>query len=286
MKVCEAEYDFKIDTSRPVIMRIDGAGFTQLSKRFQDKFDPLFARCMLDVGYVLQSGPFRPTAVYVTSDEVTLCWIVTTSAKTGITATQLDYSSRLSKYISHVPSIASVAFVTALHEHCRDNERLMSFIKTHPPIFDARVFHAPTNAKVMDMFLWRIKDYRRNSIAQLARKHFGKSELKKKNSNQMLAMLRLHVPPIDWNDLPDWAKFGTFFKRQAWLKPAEPENEADAASRYHTEDSIRHRTVHASFEVTAEATVENSPWLTAKILPEEETDDEFAPDAWYVYSKR
>jgi tRNA(His) guanylyltransferase len=79
---------------------------------------------------------------------------------------------------------------------------------------------------------WRARyDYRRNSIAGLAQHHFAHRDLQGLNTTQQLAKL-LNEKGIDWNDCPEWYKFGTLVKRESYiLQTTTPKGEAVEAIR-------------------------------------------------------
>jgi tRNA(His) 5'-end guanylyltransferase len=82
-------------------------------------------------------------------------------------------------------------------------------------VFDARAFNIPLE-EVPNYFLWRAKDWERNSVQMLARSRFSQKELHGKDRAKMLTMLE--AEGIRWNELPDHLKNGTY------IMPLSPED--------------------------------------------------------------
>ena len=74
-------------------------------------------------------------------------------------------------------------------------------------IFDARAFNVPPD-EIANYFLWRAKDWERNSISMYAQAFFSHKELHGKNRSDMHEML--HDIGKNWADLREDVKNGTF----------------------------------------------------------------------------
>jgi len=74
--------------------------------------------------------------------------------------------------------------------------------------FDARAFNVPRE-DVANYFLWRSRDWARNSLQMYARAHFSQSQLHQKNGPAMHEML--HGVGKNWTtDLHDRTRNGTW----------------------------------------------------------------------------
>jgi tRNA(His) 5'-end guanylyltransferase len=82
---------------------------------------------------------------------------------------------------------------------------------SRPATFDARAFNIPED-EVVNYFLWRAKDWARNSISMYAQSEFSHRELHKQTCADMHEML--HEVGLNWTtDLKDAEKNGTFILR-------------------------------------------------------------------------
>jgi tRNA(His) 5'-end guanylyltransferase len=83
-----------------------------------------------------------------------------------------------------------------------------------PALFDSRAFTVPVS-DVPNVFLWRQRDWERNSVTMLAQSHFSHKQLHGKKVPDMHEML--HGVGINWAHLDDHLKNGTFYLRDGSL---------------------------------------------------------------------
>jgi tRNA(His) guanylyltransferase len=77
--------------------------------------------------------------------------------------------------------------------------------------FDARAFNVPKE-EIANYFVWRQKDWIRNSVSMLAQAHFSHKELQGKSQADMHEML--HTKDLNWAHLdPRW-KNGVFLVKR------------------------------------------------------------------------
>jgi tRNA(His) 5'-end guanylyltransferase len=175
----------------PVIVRLDGRAFHTLTKGFQKPYDASFienmdaaARCLFDE---MQGCKMA----YIQSDEASF---VLTDYDTLTTEAWFGYNK--SKVESISAATMSVYFTI-----------MAGFALPKPPVFDARAFNIP-ESEVANYFLWRAKDWHRNSIQMLAQHNFTHKELQGKSIQECLAMLE-KIKEY-WDQRPDLIKNGTF----------------------------------------------------------------------------
>ncbi len=176
----------------PVIMRLDGKAFHTLLKRADKPFDDDFRECMETTAMYICRNIQGTKCGYIQSDEISL--LLTDFDKLD-TEGWFDYN--VQKMTSIASAIASVFFST------------LTVYKT--AFFDCRVFNIPKE-EVTNYFIWRQKDWVRNSIQMLAQSHFSHKQLHKKNSSDMHEML--HGKEINWADLENKWKNGSFIKKE------------------------------------------------------------------------
>ncbi len=75
------------------------------------------------------------------------------------------------------------------------------------PYFDARILVFPSNGEIVNHFIWRTRDFRKNSISALADAYFSPKQLHGKKSQ----LLEVHA--VDWHHQAPWSRTGTFVKR-------------------------------------------------------------------------
>lgn len=77
--------------------------------------------------------------------------------------------------------------------------------------FDARAFSIPKE-EVTNYFLWRIKDWNRNSLQMFARAYFNSKEFEGKKNDEIHEML--HSKGLNWVELSDSIKNGSLYCRR------------------------------------------------------------------------
>ena len=76
--------------------------------------------------------------------------------------------------------------------------------------FDGRAFNVPT-IEVPNVFIWRQRDWERNSLQMYSRSFYSAKDLLKKGKQDMHEML--FKKGKNWNDLSDLLKNGTFITK-------------------------------------------------------------------------
>lgn len=176
----------------PVIVRIDGKAFHTYTKGMNRPFDQPLIDAMvnsaIEVAKQMQGFKFG----YVQSDEASFLLLDTDSL-----TTEAWFANNLSKIISVSASLMTGHFNT--HK-----------LKDVPAFFDARAFNIPLD-DVANYFLWRAKDWERNSIQMYCRSFFSQKQLNGKNREAMHEML--HQIGKNWaTDLSDQIKNGTWLR--------------------------------------------------------------------------
>ena len=198
----ENAYRIKLTKRTPVIIRLDGKAFHSLTKDCEKPFDVHFNRSMFKTMEFLCQEIQGVKCAYTQSDEISL---LLTDFDNLETQPWFDYN--LQKIVSISSSIATYGFNVFWRE-----QHGWSY-----GVFDSRAFNIP-KSEVKNYFIWRQKDWERNSLQMLAQAHYSHKELHKKNKSDMHEML--HEKGINWADLePKW-KNGTFlFKDDRDWKP-------------------------------------------------------------------
>lgn len=178
----------------PVIIRVDGKAFHTFTKKFNKPFDHDLMRWMDNAAYETMKQIQGCVACYVQSDEATF---LLTDWENHETQGWFGYNHQ--KLVS-----LSAAYMTA---HFIDELTFKDIV-----VFDSRAFNVPLE-DVVNCFLWRMKDWHRNSIQMYARSVFSHKELHKKNVSDIHEML--YSVGKNWaTDLTHREKNGTLWIKQ------------------------------------------------------------------------
>ena len=183
----ENRYRIKLTRRMPVIMRLDGRAFHMLTKRCKRPFDYDFTAAMTQTVLCLMSDIQGAKCAYVQSDEMSF---LLTDFDDLNTEAWFDYN--MQKMCSVAAGLASVGFTGRWGEE---------------GIFDCRVFNIPRE-EVCNYFIWRQKDWERNSLQMLAQAHYSHKQLLNKGKAEMHEML--HDKGVNWADLTKGQKNGWF----------------------------------------------------------------------------
>ena len=157
----EQRYKFKLTRRIPVILRLDGKTFHNVTKKYDKPFDEIFQLTIFNTSIELCSQIQGAKCAYVQSDEIS---ILLTDFDRLTTDAWFDYN--LQKIVSVSAGIASAYFSSYWD---RDNYS----------VFDSRAFNIPKD-EVCNYFIWRQQDCTRNSISSLAQSLYSHKELNKK----------------------------------------------------------------------------------------------------------
>lgn len=204
MKKYESEYtNTKISPPDYLCVRLDGKGFSKFTKGFLKPFDDKLSDAMIETTKALVKGT-HATFGYTQSDEITLIY------KPHIDGAEYIFGGKTSKLNSILASIATATF-NGILKHDKH------------AYFDCRAFAAPSEIEASNVVLWRVQDARKNSISALFRWTVGAKEMHGLDQAQMKDYL-LKNKQVDWNDLPDRYKYGSYTKtvsEERYLTPQE-----------------------------------------------------------------
>ena len=175
-------------------VRIDGKNFSKFTKGFVKPFDINLRNAMVHVTKALVKETHASFG-YTQSDEITL--IYSPSEK----GSEYVFGGKVSKLNSIIASMAAAHF----------NSYLLQFDVDKLAYFDCRSFAAPSQIEASNVVLWRVQDARKNSISALFRWTAGQRAMNGLDQNQMKTYL-IENHNIDWNDLADCWKYGTYIK--------------------------------------------------------------------------
>lgn len=197
IKSYEAAYNYTLTPNSCVMIRVDGKAFHTYTKDwywepedgtpFSWKLHDRMSQAMASTADQMQGFKLA----YTQSDE---CTFLLTDFDTENTDGWFGY--KLNKLVSVTASMYTAWF----------NFDVPDYVE--PAIFDARAFVIPKE-DAANAFVWRQKDWARNSVQMLARQYFSQKQLHGKkipDMHEMLAEIN-----VDWNELEDWQKLGSFY---------------------------------------------------------------------------
>ncbi len=183
----------------PVLIRLDGKGFSKFTEGLARPYDERLHNLMIETCKCLLQET-SATISYTQSDEISL------SLYSNDYKSQIYFDGKFQKICSVLAAKCSVFF----------NKNLAKFIPEKAdknPVFDCRVWQVATLEEGANCYLWRELDASKNSISMAARHYFEHAELQDKNGAEMQEML-FQKHGVNWNNYPDFFKRGSFIQRK------------------------------------------------------------------------
>ena len=186
----------------PIIVRVDGKAFHTWTKGCQRPFDQTLITCMFESAKEVAKQMQGCKALYAQSDEVTF---VLNDSDT--IETQQWFGGRQNKIES-----VTAAMMTAYFNRSWAWHNPMEYKPDYnPAIFDARAFQCPKD-DVANVFLWRVKDWERNSLSMFCNQYFSPKELHGQGRADQHEML--HKIGHNWaTECTDQQKNGSWWSR-------------------------------------------------------------------------
>lgn len=194
MRVYETSQDRCVLPGMYMVARIDGRGFTRLTKevhQFEAPFDERFRDLMIETVRHLMSCGFNVIYGYTQSDEISLLFHVNENL----------FGRKTRKYISVLAGEASAKFSAGLGDI---------------GAFDCRLSELPNQQLVEDYFRWRNEDAHRNALNaycywRLRQNNNTVTEATAKIKGLSIAAKNelLFQYGVNFNNVPNWQKRGT-----------------------------------------------------------------------------
>ncbi len=157
----------------PILVRIDGKSFHTWTKGCDRPFDNKLITCMFESAKEVARNMQNCRGVYVQSDEATFVM-----DDTNTIDTDQWFGGRQNKIESVTAGMMTAYFNKNWNNYqlLRYDFDLKSFDPDNPAIFDARAFQCPKD-DVANVFLWRVKDWERNSLSMFCNQFFSPKQL-------------------------------------------------------------------------------------------------------------
>lgn len=185
-----------------IAVRLDGKAFHTLTRHYPRPYCTAFSDIMVQtMNHLLQ----KTNAVlgYTQSDEISLIYYKEAEYQ------QFEFNKRIQKLTSVYASMATAIFNDLL----RANKELYSISTGEYAYFDCRVWGLDSRSEAADILTWRQQDAVKNAVSMAAHSLFTNKELHKKKTGEMKDML-LKKFGIDFNQYPDFFKFGTYSSKE------------------------------------------------------------------------
>lgn len=187
-----------------VIIRIDGKNFHSWVKHAGAKkpFDKYVHTCMVNATRrtALHMQGFK--IAFTQSDEST--FLLTNLGENE--GAWFDYKAQ------KIASVTASMFTTNFNEEWLQCWEIIQGYRRVPAWFDARAFSIPIE-DAANNFVWRQQDWSRNSVQMLGHHHISHKVMQGLSSERVKEFLKSDYN-VDWNDLTDWEKYGTFLQKK------------------------------------------------------------------------
>lgn len=194
IKRYEAVSDPMLMPNGPLFIRVDGRAFHTWTRGMNKPYDDKLIACMVNAAIDVAADMAGFKLAYLQSDE---CTFMLTDTDRLESQGWFDY--RLNKLVS----ISASAFTAHFNREAAwrfDGRRGMA-------MFDSRAFTVPWE-DAPNVFVWRQKDWHRNSLSMLAQSHFSHKQLQGKKRADLHEML--HGIGVNWADESTAHKNGYF----------------------------------------------------------------------------
>jgi len=209
MKAYEDCYDFKMQARTPIVIRVDGKGFSKYTKAmgFKKPFDETLMKAMAETTRFTASSIEGCLFGYTQSDESTFVLRNDQSDES-----QPWFNNRIQKMVSITSSLFTAYFA--------------SQVTGRQAYFDTRVFAVPTLDEAINCLVWRQRDATKNSIQAAAYYEVSAKEGRKTTQKLMhglrgaeLQELLFQKTGINWNDYPASFKRGIGCYKKKYVVP-------------------------------------------------------------------
>lgn len=178
----------------PVIVRVDGRAFHSWTRGLDKPFDIDLINTMVDAAIDVSRDMQGFKLGYVQSDEASF---LLTDYDEITTEAWFGYAQ------SKVESISAASMTAHFNRGAAS-----WYAGNKPALFDARAFNLP-ESEIANYFLWRARDWERNSLGMYCSANFSHKQLNGKTKQDRHDML--HGIGLNWaEDLSDQIKNGTW----------------------------------------------------------------------------
>jgi len=214
----EKKFETQIPNDYHLIVRLDGHKFSKFTKGLKKPYDEILGKVMVNTMVAL-ANKFNANLGYTGSDEITLYFLKCNAKQTH------PFAGRTQKMASLLSAFATKEFNAFWEyeiEYYKNNENDLKYLDTivskrFEAFFDARVYGVETFEEVFENFKWRNHDVFRNAKTGFAQAYCSHKELLGKTANEQIT-LAYEKTGKSFGDSPKWFKYGTFCKKELYMK--------------------------------------------------------------------
>jgi len=186
----------RLDKNLPVIVRLDGRGFSNFTRNFKRPYDEDFRHVMTRTAeHVMKECD--GCLAYTQSDEISII----------VPKPDLFFDAKIQKLVSVLSATATSKFVIEAMKVWPEH------VSKSVPHFDARVFNVPDYNEAVNSILWRQHDCVRNSVSMVGHHFLNKKQMHKRSREDVIEMLEDQCAVV-WDEFPDDFKYGVYvYKR-------------------------------------------------------------------------
>lgn len=257
MKAYEANSSSTLTRKVPVVIRLDGKAFHALTKGMEKPYSMRLINAMVEAATKTLKSIQGAKLCFVQSDEVSIVLSdmdsIETDAWFGYNVQKMtSIAAATMTYYFRDALINQWTELTMSENPSQKEMEIWRNVTSKFAIFDARAFTVPAD-DVANCFLWRAKDWHRNSVQMLGQANFTHKQLHGKKLADIHEML--HEKGINWAKQPDVFKNGTFIF-------ADGTTRTDALPNF---EDINDMVEHALFPKVTVEVVELDPETQAKM---------------------
>jgi len=195
----------KLNPNLPIVVRLDGRGFSKFTKPFKRPYDEDFREVMVATAkHVMEKC--GGCLAYTQSDEISIL----------IDRKDVFFNAKKQKVVSVLAAMATSKFVIEAMKKWPEH------VSETTPHFDARAFNVPDYNEAVNSIYWRQVDCVRNSVSMVGHYYLSRSDMHKKKTTEVISMLGLRKD-VNWYDYPNEFRYGVYIYRKQVTMPIEDE---------------------------------------------------------------
>lgn len=181
----------RIPSRQPLIVRLDGVGFSRWVSFLKTKTDETLPIVFYDSVLPMFKKFNNVRMIYQASDEVNILFMRKRPNS------QHAYGGKVYKLISIMPSFLTVQF----------NKNVLKYYNIdRPALFDARIIIPETQRDILDYFKWRWKFSVRNSVFSFAKECGFSKKVNGMTTNEVIEFLKKNN--CDWYGVDKKVRYG------------------------------------------------------------------------------
>lgn len=230
-----------LNPNLPIIIRLDGRGFSKFTKPFKRPYDEDFREVMVATAkHVMENC--GGCLAYTQSDEISIL----------IDRKDVFFNAKKQKVVSVLSAMATSKFVIEAMKKWPEH------VSNTTPHFDARAFNVPDYDEAINSIYWRQVDCVRNSVSMVGHYFLSRTDMHKKGVPDVISMLKSQKS-VDWNDYPNEFRYGVYLYRKQVKTPIEDEvwNKIPDKNKPESREALRNITVVKAFENASFSDIKN-----------------------------